>query len=62
MLADVKVPVLIWLGEEDVFVPLEMGEDMAARLPDAQLTLVPSAGHLGINRWDDVLGVSTPRF
>ena len=46
MLADVHVPALLVAGEEDVLVPRAEAEEMHARLPRAQLVVLPRAGHL----------------
>jgi len=40
------VPVLIACGERDLLTPLKHSEEMAAALPDAELVIVPGAGHL----------------
>lgn len=36
---------LIW-GEKDSFIPLSYGEEMAARLPNAEISVIDGAGHL----------------
>jgi pimeloyl-ACP methyl ester carboxylesterase len=46
-LADVKAPVRWWHGDSDNIVPLEHGEHVVARLPDATLKVLPGDGHLG---------------
>jgi pimeloyl-ACP methyl ester carboxylesterase len=46
-LADVKVPVRWWHGDSDNIVPLEHGEHVVSRLPDATLTVLAGDGHLG---------------
>ncbi|WP_030782478.1 alpha/beta fold hydrolase [Streptomyces sp. NRRL S-920] len=40
------LPVLVLAGEEDLVTPSEHSEAIAALLPDADLVLVPDAGHL----------------
>lgn len=45
--AGITVPVLIWQGGLDVLVPATHGNWLADRLPDAVVTRVPGAGHLG---------------
>ncbi|UBI38304.1 MULTISPECIES: alpha/beta fold hydrolase [Streptomyces] len=40
------VPVLVLAGEKDLITPASHSEAMAAALPDAELVLVPGAGHL----------------
>lgn len=44
----VKQPVLVANGETDRMVPSSNSVDLAHRLPNAQLTLYPDAGHGGI--------------
>jgi pimeloyl-ACP methyl ester carboxylesterase len=46
-LADVKVPVRWWHGDRDNIVPLEHGEHVVTRLPDATMKVLPGDGHLG---------------
>jgi pimeloyl-ACP methyl ester carboxylesterase len=46
VLASVKVPVLILVGEEDGVTPPEAAETMKALAPHAQLHRLPATGHL----------------
>ncbi len=46
VLAGAQVPALVLVGEEDTVSPLPDAEAMAAALPDAQLEVIPGAGHL----------------
>ncbi|TMK69856.1 MAG: alpha/beta hydrolase [Actinobacteria bacterium] len=43
---DIRVPVLLWHGEHDRFVPLTHGQWLAARIPDADARLSAEDGHL----------------
>ena len=53
---DTKVPMTVFHGDADTMVPLRHGEELAARVPGAQLTVWPGAGHLGtISEVGDVL-------
>jgi len=45
-LKDVRTPVLIFQGEQDAFVPADYARHLADHLPNAELTLLPNAGHL----------------
>lgn len=45
---DIRVPVQIWHGGEDRFVPFTHGEWLAARIPDVDAHLDRSAGHTSI--------------
>ena len=45
-LDDVRVPVLLWQGRQDLMVPFEHGRWLAERLPKVEARLVPEEGHL----------------
>jgi len=45
-LDEVRCPVTILWGEQDAWVPLERGQELARRIPGADLHTVPHAGHL----------------
>ncbi len=45
-LKDISVPVYIYQGQKDTFVPWPFAEHMARTIPDATLTLKPDSGHL----------------
>jgi pimeloyl-ACP methyl ester carboxylesterase len=42
-----EIPVSIFHGDADTMVPLRHSEALAARVPNARLTVWPGAGHLG---------------
>ncbi|GAB3288324.1 alpha/beta fold hydrolase [Parasphingorhabdus pacifica] len=46
VLPSITVPSLVACGAEDALCPPEFHREMAGRLPDAELQLVPDAGHL----------------
>jgi pimeloyl-ACP methyl ester carboxylesterase len=46
LLADIDVPVLIICGEDDQIIPVSEAEEMRDALPNAELVLIPGAGHL----------------
>jgi pimeloyl-ACP methyl ester carboxylesterase len=46
--ADIRVPVCVWQGREDLFVPITHGEWLAAHIPDARAQLRPEHGHLSL--------------
>jgi len=55
-LAELRIPVLLIVGEEDQPEVIELSERLAAGLPDARLVRVPDAGHhANIERPDVVL-------
>ena len=45
-LKDIHVPVHIYQGKKDTFVPWKFAEHMGNTIPNATLTLMPEAGHL----------------
>ncbi len=45
-LKDISIPVYIYQGQKDTFVPWKFAEHMAHTIPDAELHLKPEAGHL----------------
>ncbi|MEO3754191.1 alpha/beta hydrolase [Streptomyces sp. B6B3] len=44
--ATIDIPVLVCWGTDDTWIPTERGRELAARIPGAQLRLIPGAGHL----------------
>ncbi|MGP3963479.1 alpha/beta fold hydrolase [Nonomuraea sp. 3N208] len=52
-LMDIQQPVLVVNGDDDRMVPSSNSVDLARRLPDAQLTLYPDAGHGGIFQYHE---------
>jgi 2-hydroxy-6-oxonona-2,4-dienedioate hydrolase len=45
-LAQAEVPTLFWWGSDDTFGGEEVAQRLVAAMPDAELTMVPDAGHL----------------
>jgi pimeloyl-ACP methyl ester carboxylesterase len=45
-LRSVDVPALVVVGDEDVLTPVSDAEALASALPQAELTILPGAGHL----------------
>jgi pimeloyl-ACP methyl ester carboxylesterase len=56
-LADVRVPVFLWQGEQDLMVPPAHGRWLAAALPTCRARLLPDEGHLTLilNRPGEIL-------
>jgi pimeloyl-ACP methyl ester carboxylesterase len=45
-IGELDLPVLLLWGEEDPVVPLRLGRQLEAELPDARLVILPGVGHL----------------
>jgi 3-oxoadipate enol-lactonase len=45
-LSEVKIPVLVLVGEQDEATPPAMSHELAAGLPDAQLKIIPGCAHV----------------
>lgn len=41
-----RLPVAVCWGEEDTWIPVRQGHRLAGMIPDAQLRVIPGAGHL----------------
>lgn len=62
-LRDVAVPVALWHGEQDLFVPVAHGRWLAENLPGAQIGIEPDHGHLSlVARVPDVHAWLVERF
>jgi pimeloyl-ACP methyl ester carboxylesterase len=47
-LGEIRTPVTLWQGSDDLMVPFAHGEWLASRLPGASVHLEPAEGHLSI--------------
>lgn len=47
-LSQIKIPVFVANGDNDLMVASDLSEDMAARLPDSRLRIYPDSGHGGV--------------
>ena len=47
-LNEIKAKVFIWWGEEDMSVPLSMGQYMAEKIPNCEATFIKGVGHFWI--------------
>jgi pimeloyl-ACP methyl ester carboxylesterase len=57
-LEDIAVPVHLFHGDADANVPIAIGRDVAARIPDCTATFVPGAGHLWfLDHLDEILAL-----
>jgi pimeloyl-ACP methyl ester carboxylesterase len=46
-LSDIKVPVLVWQGEDDVFSPVRHAQWLADQIPNASMVIKPGTAHFG---------------
>lgn len=62
--ASIEVPVQIWHGEQDKFVPFAHGEWLASHIPHAEAHLEKDEGHLSlfVRKIPDVHGWLTAKF
>jgi pimeloyl-ACP methyl ester carboxylesterase len=42
----IEIPVLVCWGNDDAWIPVDRGRELAARIPEARLRIIPGAGHL----------------
>lgn len=47
-LQDIQTPTLLWHGEEDINIPVEMARYMAAAIPECQAKYFPGEAHLSL--------------
>ena len=53
---EVRVPMHFWHGDVDQYVPLHVSEELAVRVPDAQLTVLEGGGHLiALSHYEQIL-------
>ncbi|WP_131742216.1 alpha/beta fold hydrolase [Actinomadura roseirufa] len=57
-----KVPALVLVGEEDVLAPEEEARAMTGALPDAELMVIPRAGHLCAVEQPDLFNQAVSEF
>ncbi len=46
LLSEIKVPAAVIAGASDALIPVEKSVEMAQKLPEARLAIVPEAGHM----------------
>jgi pimeloyl-ACP methyl ester carboxylesterase len=61
-LEEIRVPVHLWHGEEDVNAPISMGRYLATSIPECRATFYPGEAHLHfIDRLAEILAVLSSR-
>ena len=61
-LAEIRVPTLVIVGDQDVDPGVAASVAMAARIPGAQFVALPDTGHLAALEQPDAFGVALLRF
>jgi pimeloyl-ACP methyl ester carboxylesterase len=55
-LEEIRVPVHVWHGTEDVDTPVAMGKELATRIPNSHLTICPGEAHMLLfPHWEEIL-------
>jgi len=61
-LGEIKVPALVIHGDADAAIALSLAETLARDLPDAELVIVPGAGHAANLTHPDLVNAAIERF
>jgi pimeloyl-ACP methyl ester carboxylesterase len=56
LLPELDRPTRIWHGADDDNIPLDAVRWMAAKIPDAELTVLPATGHHTVGAWPEAFG------
>lgn len=62
LLPQIRVPVLVVAGEKDLFCPPKVAEEMAERIPDAELLVIPEGSHAAMIEQPDLFALRLARF
>ena len=55
-LRDIEIPVHLWHGAQDESVTTDQVQELAAMIPQSQVTVWPDLGHVGlVEQWPNVL-------
>jgi pimeloyl-ACP methyl ester carboxylesterase len=44
-ISQISVPTLVLIGGDDIFIPIEFSEELAAKIPKAELVVLEHGGH-----------------
>ena len=59
--SSISVPTRLWYGADDTLTPPQMGQYLAAEIPNAELTIYPGEGHMAaFTHWDEILWFLAP--
>lgn len=61
-LANISVPTLVLVGDQDAITPLAVAEKLAGGIPGAKLVVVPTAGHMSNLENPDVFNSAVAEF
>lgn len=61
-LSEIDVPVVVCAGDRDLITPLWLSEEMAERIPDAELVVFPGAGHMAMLERHEAFNAVVTRF
>lgn len=61
-LTEIKVPCLVIVGADDIAMPPAMAQTLARHLPDAELVVIPDAGHLSNLEQPEAFNAALDRF
>ena len=53
-MADNRVPMHMWIGDDDIFVPMAMGRYIAKTVPQMNTHWIHGGGHLCFDAWNDI--------
>ena len=45
LLAKITAPTMVLCGQDDMATPVDLSHELAQRIPDARLEIIPGAGH-----------------
>lgn len=62
LLPQIRVPVLVVAGERDFFCPPRVAQEMAERIPDAELLVIPAGSHAAIIEQPDLFALRLASF
>ncbi len=62
LLADLRVPALVIVGDRDRFTPGHVAQRMVEAMPDACLDVIPGATHFGLLEFPDAIVVAIERY
>jgi 3-oxoadipate enol-lactonase len=62
LLPEIRCPTLVLAGEQDAIVPMEQTRTMFERIPQAELEVIPDAGHISNMERPDLFNERIARF